>query len=214
MTRVKKRKKCPRCGVIKRLVKGNFVYTTRADGKRLWKHCRVCESKRQRVVRAEVMADPERAKRQREKKRVSQNRRYAKDPERHQAQQREYRARLKADDPERYIEVFLVSRRFRQEGRTINAANHTQHEPFVGLSARDVVPIDPLRDYLLSTFPGYDVEELHSVLGDAVSTRLMSAVLSRRTNVISLDAADRVLTRGLARPDLLNTLYPYEGKSL
>jgi hypothetical protein len=75
----------------------------------------------------------------------------------------------------------------------------------------EMVPSEPLRTYLQHAFHGWTHREMGAVMGN--SSRLGGNALQRIFNqdTVELAFADRVLTVGLRRPDLLNDLYPLEG---
>jgi hypothetical protein len=202
-------KRCPMCGAYKRLRARNFVFTTR-DGKRLYKNCRVCDRKRQRLIRAQVSADPVRAAHRRKTKNAAQKRRWAADPEKYRRYQSEWRARLKEENPQRYVEIFLIPRRFaRRKHEDRPAQTPARYEAYKKPTNAEMVSADPLRQFLLDAFPGWEEREIIAILGDSVSRHAVENVL-RGQDRIQLDMADRLLTGGLGRPDLLDVLYPDE----
>jgi hypothetical protein len=201
-------KRCPKCGKTKELRARYFMFSIVA-GKRHWKHCRLCERKRQKLIRAEVKEDPERAARYAAKHKAAQSARRQRDPEPFNKVQREWRAKLKAEDPERYAEVFLIPRRFNQEGRARLATAVPTAEAFRPLSKLDTVDVEPLRRYLAQRFYGWDEEEVRALLTISVSDRVLYRVLYEADRV-SIDVVDRLLTHGMGRPDLLEALYPAE----
>jgi hypothetical protein len=72
----------------------------------------------------------------------------------------------------------------------------------------EMVKAAPLREFLLRRYPGWEREELQAHLNGAVSNHGLLKVLT--ADQVTLDLADRLLTLGLDRPDLLNTIYPME----
>jgi hypothetical protein len=203
-----KTKRCPKCGKTKTLRARTFTFNT-VNGKRQWKHCRSCERKRQKRVRDEVKADPKRYAHYLETHKKSQQARRARDPEPFRKGQREWRARIKAEDPQRYAEIFLIPRRFANEGRERLQTATPTAEPFRPLNKFDTVDVGPLRQYLVQRFHGWDAEEVRALLTISVSDRALYRVLYEKDRV-SIDIVDRLVTHSLGRPDLLEALYPTE----
>ena len=202
-----RRKVCPKCGVEKNLRADQFVFiVSRKTGRRLWKHCRLCDRKRQRRVRKEVKRDPERHARYLKVRAANQRRRYSADPDRYRGYSRDYKRRLRETDPQRYLEVILIPRRFQREGRKLKVPAVEAYRP---PSQAEMVPAAPLASYLRTTFPGWLPDQI-ARFGDGVSARWLRNVLDGQ-EAIELDAADRLLT-GLGKPWLFNVLYPPAGK--
>ena len=205
-------KRCPKCGETKPRTRRYFVVVKhRGRGRKLlYKHCRVCDRERQRRVRDEIKADPVRRARYAAKHREAQRARYAKDPERRREEQRRWRARLMEDNPEHYVEIVLIPRRFRREGRTyFEQGMETYRAP----SKMETLPVGPLRDFILSQFPGWEAHEVAQATGYVLNPDTLRRLLGDKLGngeVVALDLADRLLTKGLGRPDLLNALYPPE----
>jgi hypothetical protein len=207
---MKREKQCPKCGVVKPLTRRNFVTTkSRKTGKTYWKHCRTCDSARQKAQRERVKADPELAEHYRQRHTEDQRRRYQADPEKHRAYQRAYRAKLKEQEPERYGELFLIPRRFRRENRPAQFVGHAKFEPYRPPSCVDSVPAEPFRVWLERTFAGWTLEEIARAAGYSLPVRRLYGVLHEQ-DTVSLDAVDRFCTVGLGRPDVVNVLYPYQ----
>jgi hypothetical protein len=80
-------------------------------------------------------------------------------------------------------------------------------------SYAEMVSSEPLRNYLKHTYHGWTHREIGAEMGN--SSRLGGNALQRIFNqdTVELAFADRVLTVGLRRPDLLNDLYPLEEAS-
>lgn len=204
-----KRKTCPKCGASLQLRKENFVRVRhpKKPGRWLWKHCRKCERQRQAEIRARILADPELCARARAATREKNRRQRAANPERFRRYQREYRARLKAD-PERWVEVVLMGKRFAREHARVGRGVDAYRPP--ANRQEGLVGVGPLREFVRVTFPGWTPEEVAAATRHAVSTRRLRALLNDETTLVRLTTADRLLTAGLGRPDLLNTLYPPE----
>lgn len=81
-------------------------------------------------------------------------------------------------------------------------------DTYTGPSHAETVPAEPLRRYLHYRFPDLDVQAIHLAVKGAVSDRGIYRLLNNRAETVELDFADRLLTLGLGRPDLLNVLYP------
>lgn len=75
-------------------------------------------------------------------------------------------------------------------------------------SRREIVDPAPFVDFLARAFPGWTYESLGALLG--LPPRRLREWAEYQGGNATLDAVDRALTRGLGRPDLLNTLYPVE----
>lgn len=204
-----KTKVCPRCGERKRLSAQNFVYAT-VGGRRQWKHCRVCDRARQRARRIEILDDPVLRERYRKQRREQGRRRREKYPDRVRASHEKWVAKIKAEDPEHYAEVILIPKRFRRERPAdLRKVSRATYDGYVAPSSKDAVSAAPLRAYLYQRFPGWKAEEIHAVVQGSVSPRGLWRVLTAEGNDhVTLDLADRLLTLGLGRPDLLNTIYP------
>jgi transcription elongation factor Elf1 len=204
-------KRCPRCGKTKTVRAANFTYAT-VDGKRFFKHCRICDHAMK--ARARELRTPEQAAAIRDYKREWQRRQYAKDPEPQRAASRKWKAKLKAEDPERYFETAILSRRFEREGRNLALGRAKTIEPYAerGRGKEPVVPAAPLVNHLREAFPGWSPGEVSSYLG--VPSKRIYDLLTEQVDQVLLSTADLILTAGLARPDLLNAFYPYEGRAL
>lgn len=205
-----RRKRCPACGVVYDLRARYFTYATDPEtGKRLWKSCRRCDRKRQAAMRARAKADPERAARRREQHREWQRAARVRDPQKSREAVRRWRARLKEEDPDRYVELLIIPRRFRAgENRNLSRATRTKYDRYRKPSHVEAVPPEPLVAWICARFDGWQSHEIAAIAGDAVSERWLFKLLHGNPASLELDAVDRFLTLGFGRPDLLNDLYP------
>jgi hypothetical protein len=170
------------------------------------------ERKRRRRERyVAMMADPERAERQRNAKREQARRRReraktdpAVDAAIRAATKRHY-DRIRSD-PELW-QLKLIDQRIRYRGETDprflhSVANGAWHP---GAHLESIVPADPFLAYLGDAFPEASPEQLEDLTG-IPSRRFREFTYGKA--VVSLDLVDRALTLGLGRPDLVAALYP------
>jgi hypothetical protein len=87
-------------------------------------------------------------------------------------------------------------------------AGTTVPDNYTAPSKVETVPAEPLRVYLEKRFPNYDASAMLLAVRGAVSDKGLRRLFNDRVPTIELDFADRLLTLGLGRPDLLNALYP------
>jgi hypothetical protein len=68
----------------------------------------------------------------------------------------------------------------------------------------------PLLELLRDMFPGWTAHQIALLAGYTISDRRLRDVLNERQDHVELETVDRLLTRGLGRPDLLYVLYPLD----
>lgn len=207
-------KTCNGCGLRQPFDTYHYAPHKRGPGKATTWDCRVCKRRCASRAWKRVMADPVRRERARKMNREWAALERQRDPTRQRARSKEHLRRLYAD-PDRRAEYLVAARILRRGGR--DSTENTMRpkrptiEPYRGPSSADTVPAEPLRDYLVERFAGWTVGEIHEALRCGTSDRLVYRILTGADNDrITLDAADRILTVALSRPDLLNALYPLE----
>jgi hypothetical protein len=182
-----------------------FFYTTgtHADGSARWdSYCRRCRRARTRRSWQARRSTPEGLEAMRAYYRENKRTYRALHPEAEKEARKRRWARIVAD-PKRHRQVNRNRRRYVAKLRA----------PYRPPHKNEVVPAAPLRTFLVQRFPGWESFEIAAVAHHAVSPRLLYRVFHQQAQVLELDAVDRLLTAGLGRPDLLNTLYPRDGSA-
>jgi hypothetical protein len=179
-------------------------------------HSRLTDAERRRRRHeryAAMMADPERAERQRETKRE-------------QARRRRERAKTDSDagealraitkryydkvrnDPEAW-QLRLIDQRIRYRGEHDPRFLHSVANGawISGAHLESIVDAEPFLAFLAEAFPDASPEELAALTG-IPSRRFREFAMGKA--VVSLDLIDRAFTKGLGRPDLVVALYPME----
>jgi hypothetical protein len=209
------------------------VRTTPKGTLTVYSHCKACKReavrawmarpgvREKRAERAreryqQRRKDPEAVEATRERDRAYRQAYRERYPEREKEASRRWRERM-MEDEERHAH-YLAGRRIGQRiavervtGDLAGASRERDASDAYRLPSKaETVSADPLRRYVLARFPGWALHEIVQVAGRSVSDKLLSRVLREHAHTIELDAADRFLTRGLGRPDLLLALYPPE----
>lgn len=207
-------KQCPGCG-------GHFprhpdfvrTYRRKSKGVVQYGCCLECDRRacRERYARAprtdeQRARNAERAKRYRELY-----------PERYRTAQKRWRDRKYEDAnyrSKRNADQRMTYRLRRERAGTgsLEAQRNypATYDPYRGPSCGEVVDVAPFRSYLRTEYPDMNANQVAVAIGYAVSDRRLREILNSGTTTIELDTVDRFFTRGLARPDLLNVIYPME----
>jgi hypothetical protein len=205
------RKVCPVCGQEKSIRHSFYRWRdSRTGHMRTARLCKVCSRARAQERNARVMADAYTADLER-KRRTAYRRTHPRPDD--AAKSRSYRERLKETNPEVYEQQIADARIRKGQRRDSEAPSSTRRWAIAAHRApskAETVSADPLRRYVLARFPGWTLHEIAEVTGRSVSDKLLSRVLREHAATIELDVADRFLTLGLGRPDLLLALYPPE----
>jgi hypothetical protein len=206
------RKTCPVCGQEKSARQGFYHWRDSRNRKpRTSRLCKLCTRARSKARNERVKADPYTAEMERQRARAYRRAHPSpSDPERC----RRYRANVKATNPVLYAQQLADARMRKQlarerKGQSVGArpdrdAVAAYREP----SKTEVVLAEPLRRLLVGRFPGWTMYEIGVVTNRAISDRLLTKIVRENTPMVTLEAVDRFLTRGLGRPDLLLQLYP------
>lgn len=185
------------------MTRATFVVVKRGD-RLLYKHCRVCDRKRQRELRAIRRNDPKAVERERGRRREARARNVEHYREYHRNYQAAWRAKLKAEDPAHYFEVHVLPHRFRATKVRWIAGRDTYVPPD---AIGELVDGAPLRDFARLAYPRLDTSTLAQLFRMDMHTARRVFEEERR---VALHVVDRALTVGLGRPDLLNVLYPFD----
>jgi hypothetical protein len=162
--------------------------------------------KRRKAAYERIKRDPERAAKLRAAKREQARRRRERaktDPAVDaaiRATTKRYYDKRKAD-PEVMLDK-LVDARIRYRDQADPRFSHSDAtESFV--NTKDYVPIEPFLAWLAVTFGGDVPDEFVELVGHDMKR-------FRDRDAISLGIVDRIVTHGLGRPDLVESLYPYD----
>lgn len=203
---------CARCDVLKPLEKFNAKVRWPDGRVRFYQsYCKPCARQRNRELNG-----------WKPRRRMSAAQRAMREIKSRQ----DYEARILAD-PERFAEVRakrrMDARLWRERQRGGPPRPYPQRKTKCGTpvteayrqpSCTEMVSSEPLRNYLEHTYHGWTHREIGAAIGN--SARLGGGKALQRIfnqDTVELDFADRVLTVGLRRPDLLNDLYPLEEAS-
>jgi flagellar biosynthesis GTPase FlhF len=221
-------RQCPRCE--RDLPAENFHAKTRFDDGSVRTRqtlCADCTRERQRELRGHK-PQTRQSKAERRRRRKAAYERMMSDParvaklraaKREQAQRRRDRAKTdptvdaairattkryyekRKADPEVMLDKLIDARiRYRDQADP-RFAHSDAAEAFVDI--HDYVPIEPFLDWLAVTFDGDVPGEFVELVGHDMKR-------FRDRDAISLGIVDRIVTHGLGRPDLVESLYPYD----